>query len=150
VVLLHHSPKATGETMTLENAMRGSGDMGAFLACCWGTRLQDPDRPYESPSFLSNLKQRDFESRDFEVTVGPDLRMHIVGDPALRVVSLSSRKGNKANKDGHDEAAETVIRSNMGMPIRKLQEHLAVLGIRRGTTWIAKARARLRVDAAGE
>ncbi len=41
VLLLHHSPKDSGDTMTLENAMRGSGDMGAFLACCWGTRLQD-------------------------------------------------------------------------------------------------------------
>jgi hypothetical protein len=95
---------------------------------------------------MSNLKQRDFESQNFEITSGPDCRLHIVGDPALRVVSLSSRKGNKANKDGHDEAAETVIRSNMGMPIRKLQEHLAALGIRRGTTWIAKGRARIKTS----
>jgi hypothetical protein len=146
VVLLHHSPKATGEVMTLESAMRGSGDMGAFLTACWGTRLQDPEHPYESASFMSNLKQRDFESQNFEITSGPDCRLHIVGDPALRVVSLSSRKGNKANKDGHDEAAETVIRSNMGMPIRKLQEHLAALGIRRGTTWIAKGRARIKTS----
>ncbi len=66
VVMLHHSPKDSGDVMTLENAMRGSGDMGAFLACCWGTRLQDPTHPYESASFMSNLKQRDFESKDFE------------------------------------------------------------------------------------
>ena len=29
VVMLHHSPKDAADTMTLENAMRGSGDMGA-------------------------------------------------------------------------------------------------------------------------
>lgn len=143
VVMLHHSPKESGEFMTLENAMRGSGDMGAFLACCWGTRLQDPTKPYESASFLSNLKQRDFESRDFEVTSGPDCRLHIVGDPTTREVSLASRKGNKANKDGKDDAAEAVIRAHANTPIRKLQEELAALGIKRGTTWIGNARARI-------
>jgi hypothetical protein len=146
VLLLHHSPKDMGDTMTLENAMRGSGDMGAFLACCWGTRLQDPTKPYESASFLSNLKQRDFESKDFEVTCGPDCRMHIVGDPATTFTSLASRKGNRPNKDGHDDAAEAIIQANMKMPIRQLQEHLAASNIKRGTTWIAKARARLKVE----
>jgi hypothetical protein len=95
VVLLHHSPKESGDTMTLENAMRGSGDMGAFLCCCWGTKLQDPTNPYESASFLSNLKQRDFESKDFEVTSGRDCRMHIVGDPATRPVAPHSRKASR-------------------------------------------------------
>jgi hypothetical protein len=147
IIVIHHSPKDSGDYMTLENAMRGSGDMGAFLTACWGTKLQDPSSPYTSTSFLSNLKQRDFESKDFEVTCGPDLRMHIVGNPATRFVSLTSRKGKPANKDGFDDAAETAIRANMDMPIRKLQEHIAGLGINRGTTWIAKARARLRVDA---
>lgn len=144
VVLLHHSPKNTGDTMTLESAMRGSGDMGAFLACCWGARLQDPTKPYESRSFLSNLKQRDFESKDFEVTCWPDCRMHIVGDPSTTFASLASRKGNRPNKDGHDEAAEVIIRANMEMPIRQLQERLATNNIKRGTTWIAKARARMK------
>jgi hypothetical protein len=149
VVMLHHSPKGNGDGMTLENAMRGSGDFGAFLACCWGTKLQDPAKPYESASFLSNLKQRDFESKDFEVTGGPDCRLHIVGDPSERTVTLQSRKGNKGNKDGKDEAAEAIIRARPEVPVRKLQEELAALGIQRGTTWISKARARIQI-AAGE
>ena len=120
VVMLHHSPKDVGDSMTLENAMRGSGDMGAFLACCWGTRLQDPAHPYESASFLSNLKQRDFESKDFEVTGGPDCRLHIVGDPALTVTTLSPRhRGNKANKDGKDEVAIALIKANPKLSVRK-------------------------------
>jgi hypothetical protein len=147
VILLHHSPKDSGDYMTLESAMRGSGDMGAFLACCWGTKLQDPSHPYESASFMSNLKQRDFESRDFELSCGPDCRMHIVGDPATRIVGLTSRRGKPSNKDGFDDAAEAAIRANLEMPIRKLQEHLAALGIQRGTTWIAKARAQIKTDA---
>ena len=56
VVLIHHSPKGQGDRMTLETALRGSGDVGAFLASCWGTKLQDPDRPFESASFLSTSK----------------------------------------------------------------------------------------------
>jgi len=143
VVMLHHSPKSQGDGMSLENAMRGSGDLGAFLACCWGTKLQDPNNPYESASFLSNLKQRDFESQDFEATCGPDCRMRIVGDPATRFPKLRSRNG-QGNKDGKDSEAEAAIRASMEMPVRKLQEHLSSLGIERGTTWISKTRARLK------
>jgi Bifunctional DNA primase/polymerase, N-terminal/AAA domain/Primase C terminal 1 (PriCT-1) len=143
VVMLHHSPKGNGDTMTLENAMRGSGDMGAFLACCWGTRLQDPSKPYQSASYLENLKQRDFESKPFEVTSGEDCRLHIVGDPRTREVTLQPRKGNKGNKDGKDDAAEAVIRANPKLKIKELEEQLKALGIQRGTTWIGKARARI-------
>ena len=136
--------------MTLENAMRGSGDMGAFLCCCWGTKLQDPAHPYESPSFLSNLKQRDFESKDIEVTCTPDCRMHIVGDPATRTVTLQSRRGNRANRDGLDDAAEAAVRANIKLPVRKLQEQLAALNINRGTTWFAKTRGRIQLTETGE
>jgi hypothetical protein len=56
--------------------------------------------------------------KDFEVTGGPDCRLHIVGDPATRAVALQSRKGNRANKDGMDEAAEAAISANLAIPIR--------------------------------
>jgi hypothetical protein len=145
VVMLHHSPKESGDAMTLENAMRGSGDMGAFLACCWGTKLQDPTKPYESASFLSNLKQRDFESSDFEITCGPNCRMHIVS--ATQPATLQSRRGNKGNKDGQDSVADAFIRANVRLPVRKIEEALAGMKVKRGTTWIAKARARIQMEA---
>jgi hypothetical protein len=146
VVMLHHSPKDMGDHMTLESAMRGSGDMGAFLACCWGTRLQDPTHPYESASYLENLKQRDFESTPFELTCGRDCRMRVVGDPSTREVKLKTRRGNPGNKDGKDQAAEAVIRANPSMPVRELEEQLAGLGIDRRKTWIAKAKARISAE----
>ena len=39
----HHAPKnfETREHMTLENALRGSGDIGAMLATCWVVRQTD-------------------------------------------------------------------------------------------------------------
>ena len=55
-------------------------------------------------------------------------------------------KGNSANKDGLDDAAEAVIRANIKSPIRRLQEQLAALNINRGTTWIAKARAHIQAE----
>lgn len=146
VVLLHHASKGggSGDYMDLENALRGSGDMGAFLCSCWGTRLQDSDKPYQSPSFLRNLKQRDFESKDFEVSCDENCRMRMIGDPETRAVTLQSRRGNKADKDGMDTAAEALVRANPTMPVRKLKDELAAHGITRGTTWISKRRAELQ------
>ncbi len=147
VLLLHHSAKGTKESndLTLENAMRGSGELGAFLTTCWATRLQDPSEPYKSASFLTNVKQRDFESRPFEVTSGPDCRLHFVETDGP--VTLKNHQGNKANKDGMDAAAEALIRANLSMSVRKLEKELAGHGIKRGTTWISKARARLQIEA---
>jgi hypothetical protein len=139
IVMLHHSPKEAGDVMTLENAMRGSGDMGAFLACCWGTRLQDPQHPYESKSFLSNLKQRDFESKDFEVTSGPDCRLHIVADPSLTVATLTPRK-NRANKDGKEDVAMQIVRANPDMSLRELARALKDAGCPRGKDWVGEKR----------
>lgn len=144
VFVLYHSPKSQGnaDMMTLENALRGSGDLGAALACCWGTRLQDVSKPYESASYMANLKMRDFESKPFEVTSGPDCRLHIVSEPGDHV-TLKPRTGNRANKDGKDEAAEAVIRANPKMNVRELSELLASLGMKRGKTWVGQARSRI-------
>ncbi|HEY1800974.1 MAG TPA: AAA family ATPase [Terriglobales bacterium] len=138
IVLLHHSPKDMGDHMTLENAMRGSGDMGAFLACCWGTRLQDPSDPYKSASFLSNLKQRDFESSDFEVTVTPDCKMHMRED--VTVPTLTRRKGFKGNKDGMDQQAMALLRANPKVSTREMARMLNDAGMRRGKDWVLEKR----------
>jgi RecA-family ATPase len=144
VILLHHSPKDTDDIITLENAMRGSGDMGAFLTCCWGTRLQDPTDPYKSASFLSNLKQRDFESQDFEVTSGPDCRLHIVDN--LMVPVMTRRKGFKGNRDGLEAAADDFIKADPETSLRDTMTGLEKAGIKRDRDWISRTRARLRVS----
>ncbi len=144
VVMLHHSPKTPGEVMTLENAMRGSGDLGAFLACCWGTRLQDPAHPYQSASYLENLKQRDFESQPFEATCGPDCRLHIVGDPTTRNVELKTRRGKQANADGKDEVAIAFLKAHPELSVREAAEQLKAMGIkRRGKDWVSQKRSEL-------
>jgi hypothetical protein len=55
----HHSPKSFGKDtfMTLENVLRGSGDIGAMLTTCWGLSQIDAA---SNRIFVQNVKARDF------------------------------------------------------------------------------------------
>ncbi|MGC2741607.1 MAG: AAA family ATPase [Candidatus Angelobacter sp.] len=142
VLLLHHSAKGTKESLelTLENAMRGSGELGAFVSCCWATRLQDPTDPYQSASYITNVKQRDFESKPFEVTSGPDCRLHIVSPPGDAVLSRR-QPGARSNRDGKEDEALAVIRDNPKASVRTLVAMLSDVGIKRSLAWVSGKRA---------
>jgi hypothetical protein len=59
VVGLHHSPKfSKAETMNLENALRGTNELGAMLSTAWGTKLVDQET---TRLYVQNLKPRDFD-----------------------------------------------------------------------------------------
>jgi AAA domain/DnaB-like helicase N terminal domain len=60
VIAAHHSPKSfTKEVvMTLENVLRGSGDIGAVFATGWGVKQLDADR---NIVHVQNIKARDIE-----------------------------------------------------------------------------------------
>jgi Bifunctional DNA primase/polymerase, N-terminal/AAA domain/Primase C terminal 1 (PriCT-1) len=142
VLLLHHSAKGTKESaeLSLENAMRGSGELGAFVASCWATRLQDPAEPYRSASYLKNVKQRDFESKPFEVTSGPDCRLHIVDKPGDHV-TLSGR--SISDRDGNEAEAVQIISDNPNLSLSKLVAKMAEHGIKRSKSWVGNKRADL-------
>jgi AAA domain/DnaB-like helicase N terminal domain len=55
----HHSPKAFSKdtVMTLENVLRGSGDIGAMLCTAWGLKQIDPA---SNRIYIANVKPRDF------------------------------------------------------------------------------------------
>jgi|SRR5579859_4472144 len=55
----HHSPKGfeSAEYVSLENILRGSGDIGAMLCAAWGVRQIDPD---QNCIHVTNVKARDF------------------------------------------------------------------------------------------
>jgi hypothetical protein len=74
--------------------MRGSTELAAFVTCCWATRLKDPNDPYRSASLLVNVKQRDFESKPFEVVADETCRMRIANVP--RPEQGSHAKGAQA------------------------------------------------------
>jgi hypothetical protein len=56
----HHAPKGFEgqDYMTLENILRGSGDLGAMVCTCWGVRQVDPER---NQLYVQNAKPRDFQ-----------------------------------------------------------------------------------------
>jgi hypothetical protein len=56
----HHSPKSFGRDtfMSLENILRGTGDIGAMLATCWGIRQVDVER---NRIYVQNVKARDYQ-----------------------------------------------------------------------------------------
>jgi hypothetical protein len=57
----HHSPKSFErvEHMTLENALRGSGDIGAMTSTVWAIKQNDREA---CRIFVKNVKARDFEA----------------------------------------------------------------------------------------
>ena len=73
VVAAYHSPKSytRDTTMSLENALRGSGDLGAMLATCWAIKQLDPA---QNIIHIENVKPRDFQP------VGP---FQIMGRPHI-------------------------------------------------------------------
>lgn len=60
VIAAHHAPKnfAKETVMTLENMLRGTGDIGAMVATAWGTKQLDAEK---NIIHIENLKARDFE-----------------------------------------------------------------------------------------
>jgi len=66
---LHHAPKSFEKDnyMSLENILRGSGDIGAMLTSCWGLRQIDKTA---NRLFIENAKARDFLPSDSFIIEG--------------------------------------------------------------------------------
>jgi hypothetical protein len=148
VLVLFHSPKGTKDAtdLTLENAMRGSGDLGAFVSCCWATRLQDPNEAWESASYLKNVKQRDFESDPFTVKSDKLGRLHIVDKPGEPVELKTKPTGPKANKDGKDEQRIQFLRDNPDLSHREASEALTRQKMGRSKDWVREKRAEMAME----
>ncbi len=139
VLLLHHSVKgaANSQALTLDSAMRGSTELAAFVSSCWATRLVSPDEPYSSPSLLVNVKQRDFESKPFEVTSDATCRMHIIGEPG-QIAEIKSRKDAEA-----EQVLAALLKDSPDMGINKLRDALKAAGFKKGARWVTVKRAEL-------
>jgi hypothetical protein len=77
VIPAQHSPKEfiNAKEMTLENVVRGSGDITAVPATVWGLRrVTDPDDQTRNLVYVQNVKPRDFvPSPAFLLRLRPDL-----------------------------------------------------------------------------
>jgi hypothetical protein len=152
IVILYHSPKATKEAaeLTLENCLRGSGELGAAVTDAHGTRLQNPEDTHGSASFIRHIKARDYKGLpDFEVFSDETGRLTAREDPHEAKVTLSlGIGGNKSNKDGRDDEARAIIaaavKDNPDVTIKALVSLLRDAGIVRGKTWVTEVRLSLR------
>jgi len=152
VLVLYHSGKGVvkeSNELTLENVLRGSSELGAALTCCWGTKLQELDDPTESifhaHSYIRCVKPRDFEDepKAFEVSCDETCKMTYVPNAGVPVLKVRS-KGNPGNKDGQDDAAMALIRTNMDLSGTKLVALLLEHGIKRSQSWVNMRKAEIK------
>jgi len=134
VILLHHSKK--GSSGSLDDGLRGSSELAAFVDSCWVTELEDTKKPYESLSKMRNVKQRDFESDPFKLkpAVG-SYYLSMEGEPEPEAVL----KG-KAEDAAH-EALRQLLAANPKLGINKICSALRAGGNGRGPDWVKAARA---------
>jgi len=102
----HHSPKAFGraEEITLENALRGGGDVGAMLSTAWALRQIDRDR---NRIFVQNIKARDFEACQSFVLEG---RPHIDETGSFKMITPPGEVKAKGRRQSADKE-ECVLRA---------------------------------------
>lgn len=148
IIILYHSPKTTKDTfdLTLENCLRGSGELGAAVTDGWGTRMQDPDAGWDSTNFIKHIKVRDYPGpKDFEVSCDkPTGILARIGNPEIAAVLTVHKGGQKTNADGMDDAARAFIKAKPDMTIKALIAGLAEMGIKRKKTWVTEARIAIR------
>lgn len=114
---LHHSPKyfEKSDYVSLENVLRGSGDIGAMLATCWGIVQTNKET---NELWVENTKPRDFKPCDPFIIQG---RPYIDQTGDFRMVSppgcagtLNEVKGRNGHKVGgrpeHPQKAELMPR----------------------------------------
>jgi AAA domain/Homeodomain-like domain len=131
----HHAPKGfeAQSFMTLENILRGSGDIGAMLSTAWGVRQVDASR---TALYLQNVKPRDFqpcapfilEGRPHLDKTGHFLMIHKPGEAGELSDHLIRR--NSAGRPplaGKSEKMAQILemRAN-GVPLRRIAETVRI------------------------
>ena len=127
VVCLHHRAKAGAEAteMTLENCLRGTGDLGAICDVTWGLQFDkgngDPQYMKESRQnvrlHVRCVKARDFQTpEDFKIQLAPFIEN--IGDFGI----LEGDAGSLANDQRQSEANKVgaVIAENQKASLREI------------------------------
>lgn len=102
---LHHSPKGTErlDYMSLENMLRGSGDIGAMLSTCWGLRQVDIEK---NRIYIANVKPREFAACEPFIIEG---RPHLDVDGYFRMTDppgfAGSLNQNKTRREGESRSS---------------------------------------------
>jgi hypothetical protein len=127
----HHSPKgfAKDNVMTLENVLRGSGDIGAMLVTCWGLSQIDANA---NRIYVQNVKARDFQPCEPFIIQGrpsiDQMGYFELTEPPGFAGTLSEHKDRKPGRPSEkgekfDEALEL---KNQGAGIREIAKKIGV------------------------
>jgi DnaB-like helicase N terminal domain/AAA domain len=131
IVGCHHSPKSfeTAQTMSLENILRGSGDLGAMISTCWGIRQIDAAR---NRIYVECVKSRDFEpcppfileGRPHLDTTG-EFAMHAKPGEAEELRSYLQQKGGRPlAPDRAEQIAMAASLRAKGESVRQIAESM--------------------------
>jgi hypothetical protein len=135
IIGAHHAPKSFEgqDYMTLENILRGSGDIGAMLSTAWGIRQIDPVR---NQIYVQNVKPRDFqpcapfilEARPHLDDTGQFLMTHKSGEAGELSEHLPRRKrgGKPAMPNKDEKIAQAVALRDTGLSIRATARKMGV------------------------
>ena len=122
VIGAHHSPKAfeSKESITLENAFRGSGDVGAMLATAWALKQTDPAT---NRVYIKNVKPRDFEPcQPFEIEGRP----WIDQTGSFKMVTEPGMARTPNNKQEKPEVINAKLLRQSGKSLAEIAQHLGV------------------------
>jgi hypothetical protein len=145
----HHSPKSFSKDMymSLENVLRGSGDIGAMLVTAWGLRQIDAA---SNQIFVQNVKPRDFQPCDpfiiqgrpsldetglFEMPFPPghagELADHIAGEKKGGRPPIDEEKKSEAERLRAQGKSYREIQTAIGVSIGQLSGWLGKSGERK-------------------
>jgi AAA domain len=122
IIGAHHSPKAFEgkESISLENAFRGSGDVGAMLATAWALKQTDAAT---NRVYIKNVKPRDFEPcQPFEIEGRP----WIDQTGSFRMVTEPGMARTPATKQDKPEIIQAKLLRQAGKSLAEIAQQLGV------------------------
>jgi hypothetical protein len=144
VVCLHHRPKAgAGEAeLTLENTLRGTGDLGAICDVVWGLQFEkgNSDQYAKESRKLVRLQVSCVKARDF--VTPEDLRIQLspfideIGDFAVLEGDPQTTESN--GRKSETEKVNAAITANPSASLRRLEE-LTGIGRKKLTRMVEEA-----------
>ena len=128
----HHSPKGFSKesVMTLENVLRGSGDIGAMLVTAWGLKQIDA---VSNQVYVANVKPRDFQPCEpFIIQGRPSLdetgyfEMPCPSGYAGKLEDYMPSRGRPEISDKDAKKAEAQRLKAQGMSLREIAPQLGI------------------------
>ena len=128
----HHAPKGfeAQDYMSLQNILRGSGDLGAMLCTCWGVRQVDAAK---NQLYVENIKPRDFQPcAPFVLEGRPHLdqtgQFKMLEEPTegREMRTYLRSRGRPVIADKHEKLSQAVELRGQGKGIRDIAKAVGV------------------------